>query len=56
LPEDEIFKRLSRPEGHNNSNHKIMPNGTIPFMIVFTREPAGVIKTTVRTVGAERLL
>lgn len=56
LPEDEIFKRLSRPEGQNNSNHKIMPNATIPFMIVFTREPAGVIKTTVRTVGAERLL
>ena len=56
LPEDEIIKRLSRPESSNNSNDKIMPNGMIPFMIVFVHEPAGVIKTTVKTVGAERLL
>lgn len=56
LPEDEILKKLSQPEGRNNSNDKIMPNGMIPFMIVFAREPAGVIKTTVKTVGAERLL
>jgi predicted Zn finger-like uncharacterized protein len=56
LPEDEILKKLSLPEGRNNSNDKIMPNAMIPFMIVFAREPAGVIKTTVRTVGAERLL
>ena len=56
LPEDEILRKLSLPEGRNNSNDKIMPNGMIPFMIVFAREPAGVIKTTVRTVGAERLL
>jgi hypothetical protein len=33
-----------------------MPTGQIPFMIVFAREPAGVIKTTVTVVGAERLL
>lgn len=56
LPEEDIVKRLSRPEGANNSNDKIVPNGMIPFMIVFTREPTGVIKTTVKTVGAERLL
>ena len=56
LSEEEIFLKLSRPEGLNNSNDKIMPNGQIPFMIVFSREPAGVIKTTVVTVGAERLL
>jgi hypothetical protein len=56
LPEEDILKRLSRPEGGSNSNDKIIPNGMIPFMIVFTREPAGVIKTTVKTVGAERLL
>jgi len=56
LPEDEILRKLSLPEGRNNSNDKIIPNGMIPFMIVFAREPAGVIKTTVRTVGAERLL
>jgi predicted Zn finger-like uncharacterized protein len=56
LPEEDILKRLSRPEGGSNTNDKIMPNGMIPFMIVFAREPAGVIKTTVKTIGAERLL
>jgi predicted Zn finger-like uncharacterized protein len=56
LSEEEILSKLSHPEGLNNSNDKIMPNGQIPFMIVFSREPAGVIKTTVVTVGAERLL
>jgi predicted Zn finger-like uncharacterized protein len=56
LSEEEILIKLSHPEGLNNSNDKIMPNGQIPFMIVFSHEPAGVIKTTVVTVGAERLL
>jgi predicted Zn finger-like uncharacterized protein len=56
LPEEEILKRLAQPEGRNNANDKIMPNGQIPFMIVFAHEPAGVIKTTVVTVAAERLL
>ena len=56
LPEEAILSRLSQPEGSNNSNDKIVPNGMIPFMIVFTREPAEVIKTTVKTAGAERLL
>jgi len=56
LSEEEILIKLSHPEGLNNSNDKIMPNGQIPFMIVFSHEPAGVIKTTVMTVGAERLL
>jgi predicted Zn finger-like uncharacterized protein len=56
LSEEEILMKLSQPQGLNNSNDKIIPNGQIPFMIVFSREPAGVIKTTVVTVGAERLL
>jgi predicted Zn finger-like uncharacterized protein len=56
LPEEEILRKLSQPEGRSNSNDKIIPNGQIPFMIIFTREPAGVIKTTVMTIGAERLL
>jgi predicted Zn finger-like uncharacterized protein len=56
LSEEEILIKLSQPEGLNNSNDKIMPNGQIPFMLVFSHEPAGVIKTTVVTVGAERLL
>lgn len=56
LTEDDIQKRLMQPEGRNNVNDKIMPNGQIPFMIVFTREPAGAIKTTVVIAGAEKLL
>ncbi|PKN71999.1 MAG: hypothetical protein CVU52_08190 [Deltaproteobacteria bacterium HGW-Deltaproteobacteria-10] len=56
LPEEAILTKLARPEGGNNSNDKVMPNAMIPFMIVFVREPAGVIKTTLKTVGAERLL
>jgi hypothetical protein len=56
LPEEEILIKLLQPEGLNNSNDKIMPNGQIPFMIVFPNEPSGVIKTTVVTIGAERLL
>jgi predicted Zn finger-like uncharacterized protein len=54
--EEEILMKLLQPEGLNNSNDRIMPNDKIPFMIVFTNEPSGVIKTTVMTIGAERLL
>ena len=56
LSEEEIIMKLLQPEGLKNSNDKIMPNGQIPFMIVFPNEPLGVIKTTVVTIGAERLL
>lgn len=56
LSDEEILIKLLRPEGINNSNDKIMPNGQISFMIVFPNEPAGIIKTTVMTIGAERLL
>lgn len=56
LSEEEIFMNLLRPEGLNNINDRIAPGGRIPFMIVFTSEPAGVIKTTAVTIGAERLL
>jgi predicted Zn finger-like uncharacterized protein len=56
LSEEEILMKLLRPEGINNTNDKIIPNGQIPFMIIFPNEPSGVIKTTVVTIGAERLL
>lgn len=56
LSEEEIFKRLSLPAGRDNINERIIPNGQIPFMIVFTREQPGIIKTTVMIAGAERLL
>jgi len=56
LSEEEILKRLALPAGRDNSNERVIPNGQIPFMIIFTREPPGVIKTTVTIAGAERLL
>lgn len=56
LSGDEILKRLAQPEGRDNSNDRVVPNGRIPFMIVFSQEPPGVIKTMVKIVGAERLL
>lgn len=56
LSEEEILKKLALPAGRDNSNERVIPNGRIPFMIVFTREPPGVIKTTVTVAGAERLL
>jgi predicted Zn finger-like uncharacterized protein len=56
LSEEEIKKILSRPEGNNNTNDKIVPNGRIPFMVVFINEPPGVIKIQPEIIGAERLL
>jgi len=56
LSEEEMMSKLTLPGGLNNSNDKILPGGRIPFMVVFPKEPVGVIKTTVMTVGAERLL
>jgi outer membrane usher protein len=55
LAENDIIKKISRPEGFNNSNDKILPDGQIPFMIIFPREPAGVIKTTVMPIDAKLL-
>ena len=56
LSEEEMKRILSRPEGNNNTNDKIMPNGRIPFMVVFINEPPGVIKIQPEIIGAERLL
>ncbi len=56
LPEEEIMKRLSVPEGKNDLNEKVVPNGQIPFMIVFTKDPPGTFKTSIIVSGAERLL
>jgi predicted Zn finger-like uncharacterized protein len=56
LSEEEIIKRLSMPEGRNNLNERVIPNGQIPFMIVFTKDPPGTFKTSVIVSGAERLL
>lgn len=56
MSEEDITKRLELPEGRDNTNERIIPNGRIPFMIVFTSELPGSIKTTVMIAGAERLL
>jgi hypothetical protein len=55
LKEEEIRSALSVSSGGSLSSYKILPKGRLPFMIVFTREPAGVAKATVTAVGAERI-
>ena len=56
LSEEEILRILAQPSGRINANDKILPNEHIPFMLVFAHEPPGLIKTTLMTIGAERLL
>jgi len=56
MTEEHIQRELSNPQGSDVSNDRIGPKGQIPFMIVFTREPPGVVKAFVTPVGAERLL
>ena len=56
MTEDQIQKELSNLQGSDVSNDRIVSNGQIPFMIVFTHEPAGVVHTVLTPVGAERLL
>ncbi len=55
LAEAEIQRELSTPQGSDVSNEKIAPNGEIPFMIVFSQEQAGAIKTVVMPGGADRV-
>ncbi|HOG12488.1 MAG: zinc-ribbon domain-containing protein [Smithellaceae bacterium] len=56
MTEEEMRIRLSLPEGRDQSNDRVEPGGKIPFMVVFTGNPPGMIKTVVRIAGAERLL
>jgi hypothetical protein len=55
LAEAEIQRELSTPQGGDVSNERIAPNGEIPFMIVFSQEQAGAIKTVVTPAGADRV-
>ena len=55
LAEAEIQRELSIQQGSDVSNERIAPNGEIPFMIVFSQEQAGAIKTTVIPGGADHL-
>jgi len=56
IPEEQILRKLSIPQGTDISNDRVPPGGMIPFMIVFLREPPGVAKTLVMPIEAERLL
>lgn len=56
LTDEQMQQELSLPQGSDISNDRIEPSGQIPFMVVFAREPPGVVKTTVEPSGAERLL
>ena len=47
LDEDKIFSALSIAPASNLSEANIPPLSQVPFMIVFTREPAGVFKLVV---------
>jgi hypothetical protein len=51
-----MIKKMSTPQGTDISNERIVPNSMVPFMILFLREPPGVVKTLVMPVEAERLL
>jgi hypothetical protein len=55
LAETEIQRELSTPQGTDVSNERIVPNGEIPFMIVFSQEQAGAIKMVVTPAGADRV-
>lgn len=55
LAEAEIQRELSTPQGTDVPNQRIAPNGEIPFMIVFSQEQAGAIKTVVMPAGADRV-
>jgi predicted Zn finger-like uncharacterized protein len=55
MAESEIQKELSIPQGSDVSNDRIAPNGEIPFMIVFSQEQAGAVKTTVIPAGGDRV-
>jgi len=54
--EEQIVRKLSIPQGTDISNDRVPPNGMVPFMIVFFREPPGVAKALVMPLEAERLL
>jgi len=56
MSEEQIFRELAIPQGSDVPNDRINPQGAIPFMLVFVREPAGVDKTMVMPIAAERLL
>lgn len=55
MAEAEIQRELSNELGSDFSNKRIEPKGEIPFMIVFSQEQAGAVKTTILPAGADRI-
>jgi len=55
LNAEEISYISSALQSENALNNRIMPKGQIPFMIVFTKEPAGVAKAIVTAMKAEKI-
>lgn len=55
LTEEDIHTSLAASAGVDLSSGKIQPKGQIPFMIIFTREPAGVAKAMVSPIGFEKV-
>jgi predicted Zn finger-like uncharacterized protein len=55
LAESEIQRELSIPQGSDVPNERVAPKAEIPFMIVFSQEQAGAIKTTMSPAGADRV-
>ncbi|MDI6726429.1 MAG: zinc-ribbon domain-containing protein [Smithellaceae bacterium] len=53
--EEDLGKKINRPEGSGFVNDRVRSGEQLPFMLIFVRENAGVAKTMVRFAGAERL-
>ena len=51
LGEAEIGSALSIPQGSDLSNSKVLPQNQVAFMIVFTSEPASVVRTTITPIS-----
>jgi len=56
MTEAEIQRELNLAQGSDFPGERVLPNGEIPFMIVFMQEQTGALKTSVTIAGAERAL
>ena len=56
LTEREIRSELDRAQGRNIPNANILPEGTIPFMIVFSNAPQRTTEYIVELAGLEKTL
>jgi len=56
LSEEDLQRELDLPMGSDAQNIRVEPKGYVPFMIVFSHEPPGVVTAKVMTVAGEKLL